>query len=459
MRGSICILFLSVAQIYLSMGKRSLRSKLFIFVLLVAAIFGALTYSDEILQFVPPIHSGTDEGGLVVGAFNVQVFGTSKAARADVMDVLGKTIRSYDLIAIQEVRDQSGTALPALLAEVNRDGSRYAYVESERLGRTVSKEQYAYFYNTNTVKLLGEPQTYPEPQGTDPFHREPFIVWFRGIHDPVSAVCAVIHTDPDEATEEIHALGDVVEWIYMAYPSEPNVIVMGDFNADGRYFKEESYTPLRASGYHWLIENDVDTTTGDTVYTYDRIVITESLKDKYTGHSGIFRYDERFNAGPPLLTAVSDHYPVYAVFTTGDTASTAMTASPTMTTGTPFATPTVTITSPTAVQGEQTTAWSVMITGVSPIDEWVTIQNTGSLSQNLTGWSLTDDTGRNRYTFPLYYLESGELVTVYTGTGVPLDGVLYWGRTQDVWNNNGDTAYLHAPSGVLVSSFSVAAVV
>ena len=447
------------------MGKRSRQGNLVIFVLLFAAIFGALHYGDEILQFVPFTNSGTDEGGLVVGAFNVQVFGTTKASREDVMNVLGQTIRSYDLIAIQEVRDRSGTALPALLTEVNRDGSRYAYVESERLGRTVSKEQYAYFYNTDTVRLLGEPQTYPEPEGTDPFHREPFIVWFQGIDDPVSAVCAVIHTDPDEATEEIHALSDVVDWIYTAYPSEANVIVMGDFNADGRYFNEESYTPLRASGYHWLIENDVDTTTGDTVYTYDRIVITESLKDEYTGTAGIFRYDERFGAGPPLLTAVSDHYPVYAVFTTGDmvTAGTTVTATvttavPTVTTGTPFVTPTVTITPSATVPGEEITDWSVVITGVSPIDEWVTIQNTGSLSQNLTGWILTDDTGRNRYTFPFYHLESGELVTVYTGTGVPADGVLYWGRARDVWNNDGDTAYLHGPDGVLVSSFFVGAV-
>ncbi len=441
------------------MGKRSRKGKLVIFLVLVAGIFGVLNYSDEILLLIPSTGSGTDEGGLIVGAFNVQVFGTTKAAREDVMYVLGQTIRSYDLIAIQEIRDSSGTALPALLAEVNRDGSRYAYVASERLGRTVSKEQYAYFYNADTVRLLGLPQTYPEPQGTDPFHREPFIIWFEGIHDPVSAVCAVIHADPDEATEEIDALADVVDWIYATYPSEPNVIVMGDFNADGRYFDEESYTPLRASEYHWLIENDVDTTTGDTVWTYDRIVITESLIDEYTGTAGVFRYDERFGVTPPLLTAVSDHYPVYAVFTTGGTVFTETTPTPPVTIGaTVSPTPTMTVHSPDALSGQEVTEWNIVITGISPVDEWVTIQNIGSFSQNLTGWKLSDDTGRNRYTFPLYHLEPGKLVTVYTGTGVPAGGVLYWGRARDVWNNDGDTAYLHTPGGVMVSSFFVDAV-
>lgn len=433
---------------YVQMGKRSLVGKLGIFVLLVAGIFGALNYGDDIVRLMPAGNGGPDGEGLVVGAFNVQVFGTTKAAREDVMDVLGQTIRSYDLIAIQEVRDSSGTALPALLTEVNSDGSRYAYVASERLGRTVSKEQYAYFYNTDTVRLRGVPQTYPEPAGTDPFHREPFIVWFEGTQDPVSAVCAVVHTDPDEATEEIEALTDVVDWIYTAYPSEPDVIVMGDFNADGTYFDEESDIPLRAPGYRWLTGNDCDTTTGDTVWTYDRIVITESLADEYTGTSGVFRYDEWFGVSPPLLTAVSDHYPVYAVFTTGDAAQDEAAAVPLSVTAAPSA----------PLPGEQVSASDVVITGVSPADEWVTIQNAGTLSQNITGWMLVDDTGSNRYTFPRYQLAPGGLVTVYTGTGVPAEGVLYWGRTQDVWNNDGDTAYLCMSGGELVSSFTVDAV-
>ncbi len=453
--------FLSAALMYVQMGKHSRLGKIGLFVVLVAGIFGALNYGDEILQFVPSeITGANDYEGLVVGAFNVQVFGTTKADRGDVMDVLGKTIRSYDLIAIQEIRDSSGTALPALLAEVNSDGSQYAYVASDRLGRTVSKEQYAYFYNTDTVRLRGVPQTYPEPEGSDPFHREPFIVWFEGVLDPVSAVCAVIHTDPDEATEEIDSLTDVVDWIYVAYPSEPDVIVMGDFNADGIYFDEESDTPLRAPGYHWLIGNDCDTTTGDTMRTYDRIVITTSLEDEYTGNAGVFRYDDRFGVVFPLLTGVSDHYPVYAVFSTGDAAGPEATTLSTGTTAATFTlTPAVTPAATEEIPGEPAHMWDVVITGVSPADEWVTIQNTGTSSLNLTGWMLTDDTGSNRYIFSLYLLGQGEMVTVYTGTGDPAGGVLYWGRAQDVWNNDGDTAYLYGPDGRLVSSLRVAALV
>ena len=88
---------------------------------------------------------------LRIGAFNIQIFGISKASKPEVMDVLADIIRTYDVIAIQEIRDKSQTALPSLVNLVNADGSQYEYIVSERLGRTTSKEQYAYIYNTGTI--------------------------------------------------------------------------------------------------------------------------------------------------------------------------------------------------------------------------------------------------------------------------------------------------------------------
>jgi hypothetical protein len=49
-----------------------------------------------------------------LAAFNLQIFGTSKADKPEVMEVLSKTIRNFDIVAVQEIRDASQTALPAL---------------------------------------------------------------------------------------------------------------------------------------------------------------------------------------------------------------------------------------------------------------------------------------------------------------------------------------------------------
>ncbi|MHC1565076.1 MAG: endonuclease/exonuclease/phosphatase family protein, partial [Candidatus Syntropharchaeales archaeon] len=113
------------------------------------------SYSDDLTNpsySIADLNQFNDEETLRVGAFNIQVFGQTKASKPDVMDVLGKIIRTYDVVAIQEIRDKSQTALPALVDVVNSDNPQYDYVMSERLGRTTSKEQYAYIYNNQTVE-------------------------------------------------------------------------------------------------------------------------------------------------------------------------------------------------------------------------------------------------------------------------------------------------------------------
>lgn len=96
-----------------------------------------------------PLGNHSSDETLRVGAFNIQIFGTSKASKPEVMDVLAKIIRTYDIVAIQEIRDASQTSLPTLVDLVTTDGSQYDYVVSERLGRTITK-------NPNTIyKCIG----------------------------------------------------------------------------------------------------------------------------------------------------------------------------------------------------------------------------------------------------------------------------------------------------------------
>jgi endonuclease/exonuclease/phosphatase family metal-dependent hydrolase len=242
-----------------------------------------------------------------IAAFNVQVFGVSKASKDEVMQTLAQIVRNYDVIAIQEIRDKSQTALPSLVELVNSDGSEYEYVVSERLGRSSSKEQYAYIYNNNTVQITGNSHTYPEPEGTDPFHRQPYIASISTKKGNFDATLIVIHTDPDEATEEINALDDVLNYSRGLYPKENDFIIIGDLNADGTYFDEDSMSDLNE--YQWIIDNSLDTTTRSTDYTYDRIILTDD--SDYTGNSGVFRFDTEYGLSEKETIAVSDHYPIY----------------------------------------------------------------------------------------------------------------------------------------------------
>jgi len=126
------------------------------------------------------------------------------------------------------------------------------------------------------------------------------------------ATLIIIHTDPDEATEEINGLGAVVEYAQGSYPDEQDFIVMGDLNADGAYFDEDGTSTISGSGYYWVIDDSVDTTTKSTDYTYDRIIIMGSALGDLSGDSGVFRYDIDYGLSEDETVAVSDHYPVYA---------------------------------------------------------------------------------------------------------------------------------------------------
>ena len=252
-----------------------------------------------------------------IAAFNIQIFGQTKSQKEDVMAVLTKIVREFDIVLIQEVRDASEQTIPNFVEEINQlEGPQYSFVRSERLGRTTSKEAYAYIYNTQTVQFI-QGSDYVFNDVDDVFEREPYIASFKiGNFD---FVLVGIHTKPDDAYNEIGNLTLVVSSIQSLKPDEKDVIVMGDFNADGSYFDEDGTSnPFKASQYHWLITNSMDTMV-NTDYTYDRIVVLDkTLNHEYdTGTAQVFYYDQVYGlSNKTFVGEVSDHYPVFAQYKT-----------------------------------------------------------------------------------------------------------------------------------------------
>jgi len=86
--------------------------------------------------------------------------------------------------------------------------------------------------------------------------------------------------------------------------------------------------------------------------------------------------------------------------------------------------------------------------------EYVIIRNTGSLAQDLTGWTLFSVIGSQSYSFPAgYVLAAGASVEVqsYTGAVDAPPNILLWGGVA-IWNNTGDKAELLRPDSSVVSS-------
>jgi uncharacterized repeat protein (TIGR02543 family) len=253
-----------------------------------------------------------------IAAFNIQVFGKTKRQKEDVMDVLKKIAQEFDIMLVEEIRDAEDETASYYCQKINEAAGydKYGFIESERLGRSSSKEAYAYFYNADRVQFIeGSQHVYTDTY--DVFEREPYIASFRSGNFDFTLVG--IHTKPDDATSEIGHLADVANSILAENPSEHDIIVMGDFNADGSYFDEDNNTnPFKSSEFHWVITNDMDTMT-KTDWTYDRMVMIDgTFSHEYIENSAaVFYFDMEYGIDDETFVwEVSDHYPVYADFKT-----------------------------------------------------------------------------------------------------------------------------------------------
>ena len=262
------------------------------------------------------LEEGFPSQPLSIANFNIQVFGKSKAGKKEVMGTLAQIIRKFDVVAIEEIRDKSGTAIQRLEAGVDRLGEDYSVAVGPRLGRTSSKEQYAFIYRSDRL-VCEETYTFND-SGGDLFHREPYIGLFRDKASGLRFVLIAIHTDPDEATEEIYALSLAAQDARSHFSGESHIVILGDLNADCSYYDENDLgVPLRASSYSWLITNAMDTNLAKSNCAYDRIIVSEEMRSHFTGHAGVYRFDETLGLTPKQAKAVSDHYPVYAMFSMG----------------------------------------------------------------------------------------------------------------------------------------------
>ena len=249
--------------------------------------------------------------GVLIASFNIQVFGESKMAKAHVVEVLARVVRNFDIVAIQEVRAKSDSIIPDFVRAVNADGSRYHYVIGPRQGRTVSKEQYTFVYDTDRIEV--DPSSVgivPDPGGK--LHRPPMHARFRTRIKPAEMAFTFwlvdIHTDPDEVPQELDALAGVFQAMQAARPDEDDVILLGDLNAGPPQFKSFQRIP----GVAWAVSG-VTTNTRRTK-TYDNLVFTRPATSEYLGGWGVLDLQSTFGLSLDQALEVSDHNPVWGAF-------------------------------------------------------------------------------------------------------------------------------------------------
>ncbi len=252
-----------------------------------------------------------------IASFNIQVFGDAKAKKPYVMATLASIIQNFHVVAIQEIRTQDDYFIDNFLRTyVNQNGHKYNKVLGPRLGRTVSKEQYCYLYDTAAIEV--NPNcifTVNDPD--DLLHREPFVAMFRVRGPPAQQAFTFVlidmHTSPDLVTgpdlkNELNALALVYQSVRRACNGEDDIILLGDLNVDDKHLGDLG----RIDGIYPVVRNTYTNTRQNE--QYDNIIFHGRSTTEFTGRWGIFNFAQQFGLNPEQALEVSDHFPVWAEF-------------------------------------------------------------------------------------------------------------------------------------------------
>jgi deoxyribonuclease-1-like protein len=228
------------------------------------------------------------------------------------MATLASIIQNFQVVAIQEIRTQDDYFIDNFLRTyVNQNGHTYNKVIGPRLGRTVSKEQYAFIYDTATIEV--NPRnvfTVNDPE--DLLHREPLVAQFRVRGPPAQQaftfVLVDIHTDPDETKSELNAMGKVYQAVRRAVSDEDDIIVLGDLNVDDKHLGELG----AIDGIRPVVVNTYTNTRQNA--QYDNIIFHGPSTTEFTGRWGVLNYAQQFHLNINQALEVSDHFPVWAEF-------------------------------------------------------------------------------------------------------------------------------------------------
>ncbi|RLB52211.1 MAG: hypothetical protein DRJ42_15465 [Deltaproteobacteria bacterium] len=258
----------------------------------------------------PAVEATAEPITLRLATFNIQVLGPAKSSRPEILEALAEIIRTYDVVAVQEIKDISGEAPVRLLSAVNASPNDpvFAMALSPRTGLQPddrrSQEQYAYFYRTDRLRTLDEGTLYDDSTH-DHFQREPYLSRFEFVGSDVSFVLVNVHTRPRSALAEIAAMEQVFTWAKAFYEDEEVFIALGDFNAGCGYASEEDLDalPIHGEAYDWVVPHSADTNLAASACPYDRIVIAAPEGNDLVQDWGVHRAFED--------TAISDHWPVW----------------------------------------------------------------------------------------------------------------------------------------------------
>ncbi|RYG45426.1 MAG: endonuclease, partial [Chitinophagaceae bacterium] len=205
-----------------------------------AAFFKMKVWRLLLVLAISSSTSFSQRSSIAIGSWNLKDFGQSKSAGE--LKFIAKTIKDYDVAAIQEVVAGFGgsQAVARLANELNQTGSKWDYTVSEpTFGDSYKTERYAFLWKTARIKKNGK--AWLEQKYKVEIDREPYYATFSMGSRTFTLVNFHAITKSKQPETEIKYFKFLPE----SYP-DLNLIFCGDFNLPQSH---TVFNPLRKMGY------------------------------------------------------------------------------------------------------------------------------------------------------------------------------------------------------------------
>ena len=120
-----------------------------------------------------------------------------------------------------------------------------------------------------------------------------------------------VHVDPDDTHIEFKAMQQIIGGVYENHQGEDDFILLGDLNEEPHQYQQ----------YQWMrnqvtaLPSQWKTNTAQTE-AYDNIVFDSVNTGEYLNQSGVLNLMTEYGLELGEAKLVSDHMPVWAVFST-----------------------------------------------------------------------------------------------------------------------------------------------
>jgi endonuclease/exonuclease/phosphatase family metal-dependent hydrolase len=256
---------------------------------------------------------------LSVVTWNIQNLGKSKSTEE--IEFIAQTLKSYDVLAIQEVVAGNGgaQAVARLADALNRKGSKWDYCISDPTQTTGgTTERYAFLWKPSRVKLKGK--AWLEKQYAVQIEREPYMATFEQQGKQFTLVSFHAVPKSKQPEREIKLLAKVTQ----EYPGL-NLIFLGDFNCPQ---SNSVFNNFRKLNYRSALVNQKTSLkrsckNGNCLASeYDNVFYLPK-KNKLI-YAGVISFYQRFASLKDAKT-ISDHIPVVVQFTFNEFSCNALT--------------------------------------------------------------------------------------------------------------------------------------